>query len=330
MALTAQQKRIALTTAAVVGAAAVARAWQRRNSYDFAGKSVVITGGSRGLGLLMAGELVEAGAKVTLVARHQEELAEAANDLLDREPNADILTAVGDVRLRHEAQRAVTRAVERFGRIDVLINNAGIIQAGPMEHMKLADYEDAMNTHFWGPLYMVHAALPHMREQGSGRIVNVSSIGGRIAVPHLLPYCASKFALTGFSEGLRIELARENIVVTTVVPGLMRTGSPVNAMFKGRHPAEYAWFAISDSLPLGSVDGQRAARQILDGCRHGEAEVTITLQARLAVIAKTLAPHLFADALVLLNHLLPPRASAGGDQSRSGRDSSSFWVGSKQ
>src|SRR5947207_11901807 len=108
MALTAQQKRIALTTAAVVGAAAVARAWQRHSSYDFAGKSVVITGGSRGLGLLMAGELVDAGAKVTLVARHQEELAEAANDLLDRQPNADILTAVGDVRVRHEAERAVT------------------------------------------------------------------------------------------------------------------------------------------------------------------------------------------------------------------------------
>jgi NAD(P)-dependent dehydrogenase (short-subunit alcohol dehydrogenase family) len=188
------------------------------------------------------------------VARHQEELAEAANDLLDCQPNADILTAIGDVRVRHEAERAVARAVERFGRIDVLINNAGVIQAGPMEHMKLADYEDAMNTHFWGPLYMVYAALPHMRQQGGGRIVNISSIGGRIAVPHLLPYCASKFALTGFSEGLRIELARENVVVTTVVPGLVRTGSPVNAMFKGRRPAEYAWFAISDSLPLASID----------------------------------------------------------------------------
>ncbi len=325
MALTAQQKRIALTTAAVVGAAVIARTWQRRKAYDFAGKSVVITGGSRGLGLAMAHELVDAGAMITLVARNQEELAEAANDLLDHHYNADVFTAVGDVRVRQDAERAIARAAERYGRIDVLINNAGIIQVGPIEHMKLSDYEDAMNTHFWGPLYMVMAALPRMREQGEGRIVNISSIGGRIAVPHMLPYCASKFALAGFSEGLRTELARENVVVTTVIPGLMRTGSPVNAMFKGRQAAEYAWFAISDSLPLASIDASRAARRILDGCAHGDAEVTITVQARLAIIAKTIAPDLFADALELMNRLLPPRAGVVAEV-KPGRDSTSFWA----
>ena len=119
---------------------------------------------------------------------------------------------------------AVKGALDRNGRIDVLINNAGIIQSGPVDNMTLDDYEDAMNTHFWGPLYMITKAVPHMREQGEGRIVNISSIGGRIAVPHLLPYSASKFALVGLSDGLRIELARDNIIVTTVCPGLMRTG----------------------------------------------------------------------------------------------------------
>ena len=137
--------------------------------------------------------------------------------------------------------------------MDVLVNNAGIIQVGPIDHMKIADFEDAMLTHFWGPLYAILAALPHMHREGAGRIVNISSIGGRISIPHLVPYSASKFALAGLSEGLRAELARHNIVVTSVYPGLMRTGSPVNAMFKGQRPQEYAWFAISDSLPLASI-----------------------------------------------------------------------------
>ena len=89
----------------------------------------------------------------------------------------------------------------------MLVNNAGIIQVGPLEHMTIDDFEEAMATHFWGPLFTILAALPHMRGRGGRRIVNISSIGGKIAVPHLLPYTASKFALTGLSEGLRAELA---------------------------------------------------------------------------------------------------------------------------
>lgn len=99
-----------------------------------------------------------------------------------------------------------------------------------------------------------------MRRQRGGRIVNVSSVGGKIGVPHLLPYTASKFALTGLSEGLRVELKRERILVTTVCPGLMRTGSPRNALFRGKHKREYAWFAIADSLPLLSISAESAAR----------------------------------------------------------------------
>jgi NAD(P)-dependent dehydrogenase (short-subunit alcohol dehydrogenase family) len=140
-----------------------------------------------------------------------------------------------DVREQADVDRAIASAADRFGAVDVLVNNAGIIQVGPMAHMTLADYEDAMRTHFWGPLFAVRAALPHMRRQGGGRIVNISSIGGRLAVPHMLPYSASKFALAGLSDGLRAELAHQKIAVTTVIPGLMRTGSPVNALFKGRH-----------------------------------------------------------------------------------------------
>jgi NAD(P)-dependent dehydrogenase (short-subunit alcohol dehydrogenase family) len=238
-----------------------------------------------------------------------------------------VTTVVCDVRNRDAARRLIDDVVAKTGRIDVLVNNAGIVQVGPIDHMTLSDYEDAMNTHFWGPLYMIVASLPHMRRQGAGRIVNISSVGGKISVPHLVPYSASKFALVGLSDGLRAELAADNIVVTTVCPGLMRTGSPVNAMFKGRRPQEYAWFAISDSLPLSSIDATRAARQIIDACRHGDAELIISVQAKLAVLMRYAAPELFASAMALTNRLLPePAPTRAGDEARPGRESESQWA----
>jgi NAD(P)-dependent dehydrogenase (short-subunit alcohol dehydrogenase family) len=328
MRITERQKEVMAVGAVSLGAMLMARAWRREN-YDFRGKSIVITGGSRGLGLVMARELAALGARLTLTARDEAELQRAAEDIRERERHAEILTAVADVRKRYEAERAIAQAVERYGGVNVLINNAGIVQVGPLDHMKLPDYEDAMNTHFWGPLHMVLAALPFMQRQGGGRIVNISSIGGKIAVPHLVPYCASKFALAGLSDGLRIELLRDNIVVTTVCPGLMRTGSPVNAMFKGKQPQEYAWFAISDSLPLTSISVERAAHQIIAACRRGDAELVITVQAKMAVLARALAPELFQDVMAVTARLLPGPTGADGDVARRGKESESAWAPSK-
>jgi NAD(P)-dependent dehydrogenase (short-subunit alcohol dehydrogenase family) len=321
-----RQQRNLLIGAAGVGAILLAQAWRRRSDYEFAGKSVVITGGSRGLGLVMARELADEGARLTLIARDADELVRAAEDIRARQPFAEILTVVADVRRRYDAERAIAETLERFGDVDVLINNAGIIQVGPVDHMKLSDYDDAMNTHFWGPLFMTLSALPHMRRRGEGRVVNISSIGGRVGLPHLVPYAASKFALTGLSESLRYELAREHITVTTVCPGLMRTGSPLNASMKGRHPQEYAWFAISDSLPLTAIDVERAARQVIAACRRGDAELVITVQAKIAILARTVAPELFATAMAMINRLLPPPTGPEGDTARLGRDSESEWA----
>ena len=330
MAISEQQKRMLAIGAVGAGVVIAAQMWRRRDPYDFAGRSVVITGGSRGLGLVMARQLAGEGARLTLVARDEQELERAVDDLQTREPLTEVLAAPADIRARYQAERAIAMAVERFGGVDVLINNAGVIQVGPLDHMKLADYEDAMLTHFWGPLYMMMAAIPQMRRAGEGRIVNISSIGGKIAVPHLVPYSASKFALAGLSEGLHAELAKYNIAVTTVFPGLMRTGSPVNAMFKGRRPQEYAWFAISDSLPLASISPERAARQIIRACRYGEAELIITVQAKMAVVARTAMPELFQDTMALINQLLPGPAQSGGDEARSGRESESEAAGPQQ
>ena len=211
---------------------------------------------------------------------------------------------------------------EHFGAIDVLVNNAGVIQVGPMEVMTLEDYEQAMKTHFWGPLYTTLAVLPEMREREDGRIVNITSIGGKISVPHLLPYSASKFALVGFSEGLRAELKKDGIVVTTVCPGLMRTGSPRNATFKGQHRAEYAWFSISDSLPVSSMSAERAARQIVEACKRGDAEVVLSIQAKMAVLFHGLFPGLTADLLGFVNRLLPAPGGIGTRRAK-GKESES-------
>jgi NAD(P)-dependent dehydrogenase (short-subunit alcohol dehydrogenase family) len=330
MQMTAQQKRAITFGAVGLGALLIAQqAWRRRDAYAFAGKSVVITGGSRGLGLVLARHLAAEGARLTLLARDNAELARAADSLRTINREVNVLTVVADIRLRHDAERAIAEAVAHHGGVDVLINNAGTIQVGPLDHMKLSDYDDAMNTHFWGPLYMIVAALPHMRRQGEGRIVNISSIGGRVGLPHLVPYSASKFALTGLSDSLRYELARDNIAVTTVCPGLMRTGSPLNASMKGRHPQEYAWFAISDSLPLTAIDVERAARQVVAACRRGDAELVITLQAKLAILARTVAPELFAGAMAMINRLLPPPTGSDGDTARLGRESESEWAPSR-
>jgi NAD(P)-dependent dehydrogenase (short-subunit alcohol dehydrogenase family) len=308
----------------VGGAILLRRAWRSRRAIDFSGTTVVIVGGSRGLGLVIARELASEGAHLVLVARNAEELERARIDLEHRGVQA--FTCVCDIRNRKEVYDTVERIVAARGTIDVLINDAGIIQVGPLQHMTVDDFENAMATHFWGPLFAILAVLPHMRRGGARRIVNISSIGGRIAVPHLVPYSASKFALTGLSEGLHAELAREGIRVTTVSPGLMRTGSTYNAWFKGQHRREFAWFHLADSIPGLSIDAKRAARRIIDACRHGDAELTITPPARLAVLLNAACPETMARMMSLTNWLLPSAAAEGGDGVRSGWQSVSRLI----
>src|SRR6266404_2271715 len=200
-------------------------------------KVALITGGSRGLGLQIARELCARGAKVSLLARDTDELARAKNDL-DRFGN-EILTVECDLVDSAQIQSAVQQTLQRFRKIDILINNAGIIEVGPVEHSQLKDFDRNMRIHFWAPYILYLMVAPQMRARGGGRIVNISSIGGRFAVPHMAAYSASKFALAGFSDAIRPELARDKIYVTTVTPGIMRTGSEVHAKFKGDHAAEF-------------------------------------------------------------------------------------------
>jgi NAD(P)-dependent dehydrogenase (short-subunit alcohol dehydrogenase family) len=295
-----------------------------RARYSFRNKVVVISGGSRGLGLAMAREFASHGAQLALLARNTEELERAATDL--RHFNGRVSTWPCDVREPHEVEQTICAIAEKHARIDVLVNNAGIMLVAPLEAMAKVDFEEAMQVHFWAPYYLTMAALPHLRRNSQSRIVNISSIGGRVAVPHMAPYCASKFALAGFSDALRAEVAGQGVGVTTVSPGLMRTGSHVNATFKGDHLKEFAWFSVSAGMPFLSMNAQRAARQIVAAARRGRPELTITLQARCLILAQAITPNLLARVLQLVNSFLPKAASGQGLLRQKGYQSQSAWA----
>jgi NAD(P)-dependent dehydrogenase (short-subunit alcohol dehydrogenase family) len=290
----------------------------RTAQYTLRDKVALISGGSRGLGLVLARHICEQGGKVALLARDPEELARAKADLTAR--GGKVLTIGCDLLHRDQIQAAVPKVIDHFNRIDVLINNAGIIEVGPLNHMSREDYDRTMKLHFWAPYELISQIVPEMRLSGGGRIVNISSIGGKVAVPHFAPYSASKFALTGFSDAVRTELARHNIQVTTVTPGLMRTGSHVKARFKGNHDAEFAWFSASAGAPLISMEADRAARKILAACRRGQPSLTLTFAARGAIAGNALFPNLTGYAMKLVNRFLPDVAEKGGEQSRAGSE----------
>jgi NAD(P)-dependent dehydrogenase (short-subunit alcohol dehydrogenase family) len=288
----------------------------RTARYSWRDKVALITGGSRGLGLVLARQICAEGGKVALIARDAGELSRAKADLVPR--GGVVLTVQCDLFDAAQIESAVRQVIDRLGKIDILINNAGIIEVGPLQHMTREDFERAMQLHFWAPFELISQIVPEMRTWGGGRIVNISSIGGKMAVPHLAPYSASKFALTGFSDALRAELARDNIYVTTIAPGMMRTGSHVNAKFKGKHDDEFAWFAASAGAPLISMNANRAARKILAACCRGQPSLTLTFAARAAILGNALFPNLTGYVMKLVNRFLPEAGDEDGNQSRAG------------
>jgi len=314
-------KNTLLLTCAGLGALLLARKVTRSiNRLDLQGKTVIITGGSRGLGLELGRQLAASGARLAICARDPAELERARAEL--EAHGAEVFAMPCDVTERAQVTEFVEMTTRRFGSVDVLINNAGTIQVGPAAQMTLDDFEFAMRTNFWSALNTTFAVLPEMRRRGQGSIVNISSIGGKISTPHLLPYSASKHALTGFSEGLRAEVSREGINVTTVLPGPMRTGSHVNAEFKGQHEDEYSWFSFGASTPGLSISASRAAARIISGFRERQAQVALPVQTIVAIKFHALFPELSHSMLALMNRALPdPSHDADGMRRRKGRDS---------
>ncbi|WP_234733301.1 SDR family NAD(P)-dependent oxidoreductase [Tellurirhabdus bombi] len=304
-----------------IGAVLAAKAvLNQRRKIRFRDRTVVITGGSRGLGLVMARQFAKEGAHIAICARDEAELERAKVDL--RQYGTRVLTYRCDVTNKADIDQFIEVVSQELGTIDVLVNNAGTIIVTPLEHATEEDFREAMDTNFWASFHAVNAVLPHMREQGGGRIVNIASFGGKVAVPHLLPYSVSKFTLVGYSEGLRAELTKDNIHVTTVCPGLMRTGSPRHAIFKGQNEKEYAWFKIGDSLPFFTKSAEDSAKAIVDACRYGKAEIILTLPAKATAIFHGLFPGLTAELSAVVNNWLPAPGGIG-EQRVKGKESES-------
>ena len=298
-----------LLTSLAAATAATAYTFLSAPSRISTGMVVVITGGSRGLGLAIAHRFGRAGCKLVLAARHPDELEVARDGILraqDVTNEDDILLVTADLTDPEQCQGLIAQAINTFGKLDILINNAGIIDVGPVEDQPLEAYERAMATNFFAALYLSQYALPHMLQRRSGAIVNISSVGGKLAVPHMLPYCAAKFALVGYSEGLHAELRHKGIRVTTVCPGLLRSGGENHAKFIGQVEKEQAWFNFAAKTPFIAASVEHAANRIFSAVSSGRAEITITPQAWLAARFAGLAPETTQFISALVNQYVLP------------------------
>lgn len=275
---------------------------------DTAGRAVV-AGGSRGLGLLICRELATRGYEVHACARSQDELDRASTQLAAE--GIDLHTAVCDVRDAEQVRDWV--AAVGPAQIEVAIHVAGVIQVLPAEAATVAMYDDAVRTMLLGPIHLADAVLGAMRSAGRGRIGVVSSLGGVVSAPRLVPYGAAKFGARGFSEGLSADLAGSGVTCTTVVPGLMRTGAHTHARFLQHGGNDYRWFAVAASLPLLSIDADRAARRIVDAVLAGKPWISLTPLAWCAGRAHGLAPGLTIRLTGLISRCLPATPSSGED-----------------
>ena len=276
----------------------------------FRGRVVVVTGGSKGLGLLLAREYGQLGARVEVLARDGNELNEAGSWLASHGVEANVLAC--DLRDRDQTRTTLEQLENRRGGVYCLVNNAGIIQVGPLASLAFEDFEEAVATMFWGVVLPSLTVLPAMRQRGEGHIVNIVSIGGKVSVPHLLPYNSAKFGALGFSEGLRAELSGSGVDVTTVVPGLMRTGSFINASFKGAQAREFALFSALASLPLLSIDAEATAARIVRATLNGEPELILSLPANFAARLQALMPGTSSAVLGMAARLLPSTTGPTG------------------
>lgn len=294
---------LGVSLAALYAGSRILAKTSRRERLNLQDKVVLITGGSRGLGLAMAKDFGSRGARLAICARDMGELENARN-LLGKE-GISATTFVCDVTKKSEIESLVEQVIGQFGRIDVLVNNAGLIKVAPLESLEFADFDDAMNLMFWAPFHLTMTVLPHMRKLSSANIVNIASIGGRVSVPHLLPYSCAKFALVGFSNGLAAELQSHNIDVLTVCPGLMRTGSYLHAEFKGKVENEFGWFSLLGNLPGFSVAADYAAKQIREATEGRKHNCTISLPAKILIGIDSLMPELTQTLFGKVSSLLP-------------------------
>jgi NAD(P)-dependent dehydrogenase (short-subunit alcohol dehydrogenase family) len=269
------------------------------------GGVAVVMGASRGLGLLVSQDLLRRGFIVYGCARDEDELQGAARLLAAAVPGSQFVARVCDVREEAAVLAVVEEVVDTHGRLDVALHVAGVIQVGHADTVTLGHYHEAVDTMLWGPVHLALASVPHMRDAGHGRIGIVSSVGGLVAVPRLVPYSVAKFGAVGLAEGLYAELSGTGVTVTAVTPGLMRTGGHTHARFVDDAVSDYAWFAPLASLPGLSISAERAARRIVSGVLSGRPTVELTPLTIIGRRVHGLAPATTVRVMGLMGRLLP-------------------------
>ena len=263
------------------------------------GKTVLITGGTTGLGFELLRQLLDEGCRVATCARNSADLQTL------KENFPDVFTMRCDVGKKEEVETFVTETIKHFDHIDIVINNAGIIMVAPMEGFIQADYEHAMDVMYWGMVHTTFAVLEHMKSRKQGQIVNITSVGGKVSIPHLLPYSAAKFAAVGFSEGTTSELRQHNIFVTTVIPGLMRTGSYVNALFQEDNKLMYKLFSAISTAPGITISAKKAAEGTIDAIKRKNALVVLGLPAKVLIELHHFFPQVTTQIMKMTSAMLP-------------------------
>lgn len=254
--------------------------------------TVLITGASQGIGRETALLFARNGYNLALAARNSERLETFAKEL--RAANYSARAISTDVKDPEQVKTLVEKTIVYFGSIDVLVNNAGIYISGPVEEFTLEDWHQAIDTNLWGYIHTIHAILPHLLEQGKGTIVNVSSIGGKVPLPYLLPYTTSKFAVTGLTEALRTELSPKGIHVCGIYPNLIKTHLLERAIFRGKDIEDLRArkHQVQQLLEVPLVEKpEQVAEAIWDAVQYQRPEVIVG-SANLSAASNQLLPDL--------------------------------------
>jgi len=238
--------------------------------------TVLITGASQGIGKATALLFASQGYDLVLAARQPDRLAAVGQEIQSLGRQA--LTVPTDVKNPEQVKTLVDKALEHYNAIDVLINNAGIYISGPVEEFSLEDWHQAVDTNLWGYIHTIQALLPHFIERGTGTIVNLSSIGGKVPVPYLVPYNTSKFAVTGLTEAMHSELKPKGIHVCGIYPNLIKSSFMERAIFQGKdkEDAQARVDQLNQVLSTPVVEKpEDVAQAIWDAVKHQRSEVLV-------------------------------------------------------
>ena len=253
---------------------------------DFHGRVAVVTGAASGIGRALAHTLAEEGCDLAIADIDRDRLAEVEAEVRERGRKVSVHRI--DVADRERMQAFPELVIAEHGRVDILVNNAGVAVASPLEEHSIEDFEWLVGINFWGVVYGCKFFLPHLKQSDDAYIVNLSSMFGIVGVPGLSSYCATKFAVHGFSESIRAELAGSPIKVMSVHPGGIRTDIVRAARYSASQASSQS--RVVALFERRAMPPSRAAARIVDGMRSDASRVLITAEARLADVVKRLFP----------------------------------------